>query len=93
MGRRWQPFSKELIAKDSRGHPPTKYKVLEDAPDWTANKGYPGHADAAIEESRNVITTMFMKASIGAAKPADAIKDAEGECKRIFSQWRETGLI
>jgi multiple sugar transport system substrate-binding protein len=87
------PDLHELIANDSRGHPPTKYKVLEGVLDWTANMGYPGYANAAIEEAGEFIPTMFKEAAIGDAKPEDAIKDAEKECKRIFSQWREAGLI
>lgn len=87
------PDLKEIIANDSRGHPPTKYKVLEDVIDWTANMGYPGYANAAIEEAGDFIPTMFKEAAIGDAKPEDAIRDAEKKCKRIFSQWRSAGLV
>jgi multiple sugar transport system substrate-binding protein len=87
------PDLKEMITTDSRGHPPTKYKVLEDVLDWTANMGYPGYANAAIEEAGEWIPKMFKEAAIGDAKPEDAIRDAEKQCKRIFSQWRESGLI
>lgn len=89
------PDLNKLIAKDSRGHPPTKYNVLKDALDWTGNMGYPGYTNAAIEEavSTGVITNMFGMAATGMAKPEDAIKDAETECRRIFSGWRAKGLI
>ena len=89
------PDLKKLIANDSRGHPPTKYNVLEDVLDWTTNMGYPGYANAAIEEveSGHIIPAMFRDAATGRAKPEDAIKDAETECKRIFSGWRAKGSI
>jgi multiple sugar transport system substrate-binding protein len=89
------PDLKKLIANDSRGHPPTKYNVLEDVLEWTTNMGYPGYANAAIVEvgSTNAIPNMFRLAATGEAKPEDAIKDAEAECKRIFSGWRAKGLI
>ena len=87
------PDLKKLIANDSRADPPTKYKVLESVLEWTTNMGYPGYANAAIEEARYVIPTMFREVSRGSAKPEDALRDAEKECKRIFSRWREKGFI
>ena len=57
--------------------------------------GYPGYANAAIAEigSTNVIPNMFKEAATGEAKLEDAIKDAEAECKHIFSGWRAKGHI
>jgi len=89
------PDLKELIANDPKAHPPDKYKVLEDVLDWATNVGYPGYANAAIDEIFNtwVINVMFAKAATGAASPEDAIKEAEVACKRIFTKWREKGLL
>jgi multiple sugar transport system substrate-binding protein len=89
------PDLKKLIANDSRGHPPTKYNVLNDVLGWTTNMGYPGYTNAAIEEieSSHVIPAMFREAATGEAKPEDAIKDAEAACKDIFNKWREKGCI
>lgn len=89
------PDLQKLIANDSRGHPPTKYSILKDALDWTANMGYPGYANAAIEEveSGHILPAMFLDAATGRVKAQDAIKDAEAECKRIFSGWRAKGRI
>lgn len=89
------PDLNKLIDNDSRGHPPTKYNVLNDVLDWTTNMGYPGYANAATQEigSTNVIPNMFREAATGEAKPENAIKDAEAECRRIFNAWREKGLI
>jgi len=89
------PDLKELIANDPKAHPADKYKVLEDVLDWATNVGYPGYANAAIDEIFNtwVINVMFAKAATGAASPEDAIKEAEVACKRIFTKWREKGLL
>jgi len=89
------PDLKELIAKDPKADPPDKYKVLGDVLDWTANVGYPGYTNAAINEilGRYVINVMFRKAATGEAAPEDAIKEAEAKCKGIFAAWREKGLV
>ncbi|MFQ5961707.1 MAG: extracellular solute-binding protein [Candidatus Methylomirabilales bacterium] len=89
------PDLKKLIANDPKADPSDKYKVLEDAQKWTANVGYPGHTNAAIDEIFNtyVITEMFKKAATGELTPKDAIKEAEAKCRRIFAAWKEKGLI
>ena len=89
------PDLKKLIANDSSADPPDKYKVLGDVQEWATNLGYPGYANAAIDEirGRNIITTMFKKAATGEAAPEDSIKEAETKCKHIFAIWRERGLV
>jgi multiple sugar transport system substrate-binding protein len=89
------PDLAKLIANDPKAHPPSKYKVLEDVIQWATNVGYPGHANAAIDEIFGtwVINTMFAKAASGAATPEEALKEADEACKRIFAKWRERGLV
>ncbi|UCE53160.1 MAG: hypothetical protein JSV31_28540, partial [Desulfobacterales bacterium] len=89
------PDLKKLIANDPKADPSDKYKVLEDAQEWTTNIGYPGYHNAAIEEifDKWVIPTMFAKAATGEATPEEAIKEAEEKCKQIFPAWRERGLV
>ncbi len=89
------PDVAKLIAKDPKGHPADKYKVLEDVLEWATNIGYPGYANAAIDEiySTWVINVMFAKAASGAATPEEALKEADAACKRIFAKWREKGLL
>ena len=36
--------------KDTKGKPAGKYSVLEDVLNWATNIGYPGYANAAIDE-------------------------------------------
>ena len=40
----------KLIGNDKNAHPADKYKVLEDVLNWATNVGYPGYANAAIDE-------------------------------------------
>jgi multiple sugar transport system substrate-binding protein len=89
------PDLKELLASDSKADPPDKYKVLEDVQDWAVNFGYPGYANAAIDEisGRFIIEQMFAKTATGKASPEEAIKEAEAKCKGIFAAWREKGLV
>ena len=89
------PELAKLLANDVKGKPADKYSVLADSLDWATNVGYPGYATAAIDEvfSTWVINTMFAQASTGALSPEDALKEAEGKCKRIWAKWQERKLI
>jgi multiple sugar transport system substrate-binding protein len=84
-----------LIAHDPKANPPDKYKVLEDVLDWATNVGYPGYANAAIDEifSTWVISTMFAQAAAGRLSPEDAMQQADQEVQRIFKKWRERGKV
>src|SRR5437016_6405506 len=86
---------KQLISNNSKAKPPDKYKVLEDVLSWATNIGYPGYANAAIDETYQkwIINVMFAKAAQGVLSPEDAVKEAEAECKRIWEKWRERKLI
>jgi multiple sugar transport system substrate-binding protein len=89
------PDLKALIANDPRALPPDKYKVLSDVLEWATNVGYPGYANAAIDEVYNtwVIPVMFAKAASGSATPEDAVKEANAACTRIFAKWKAKGLV
>jgi multiple sugar transport system substrate-binding protein len=89
------PDLKTLVARDDKANPPEKYKVLEDAPDWVTNVGYPGYANAAIDEIFNtwVIPTMFAQAATGKVSPEEALNQADAQVQRIFQKWRERGKI
>ncbi len=89
------PDLQKEIAYDPKAHPPDKYKVLGDVLTWATNVGYPGYANAAIDEIYGtwVIPVMFAKAAAGKATPEDAITEAEAACKRIFAKWKEKGLV
>ena len=48
---------------------------------WATNIGYPGYANAAIDEvyQKSVINVMFAKAAQGVLSPEDAVNEAEFE--------------
>jgi multiple sugar transport system substrate-binding protein len=85
------PDLQELIAKDAKGDPPDKYKILGDFIHNTTNVGYPGYSTAAIDEVFNtfVIPTMFAKAARDELSPEEAIRAAERDMKRIFGKWEK----
>jgi multiple sugar transport system substrate-binding protein len=89
------PDFKQLLAKDSKANPPDKYKVLEDVLDWATNVGYPGYANAAIDEvfSTWVVSTMFGKAAQGVLTPEAAVDEAAKATNRIFNKWKARGKV
>jgi multiple sugar transport system substrate-binding protein len=89
------PDLQKQIAHDSKAKPPTKYKVLEDVLDWATNVGYPGYANAAIDEvfSTWVVNTMFAEAASGARSPEDALAKAHKKCQGIWKKWKAKGMI
>jgi len=88
------PNLQQMLADDSH-KPPGKYKVLGDVLSWATNVGYPGYANAAIDEIFGtwVLNTMFAKAANGAMTPEDAVKEADQKCRQIFAKWRQKNLI
>ena len=89
------PDLSKLIAEDPKAHPADKYKVLDDVLNWATNVGYPGYANAAIDEifATWVLNVMFAKAASGAATPEEALREADAASKRIFGKWKEKGLV
>ncbi len=89
------PDFKSLIANDPNAKPADKYKILEDSLEWATNVGYPGYANAAIDEifSTWVISTMFAQAASGKLSPEDAMNQADQEVKRIFKKWKAKGKV
>lgn len=89
------PDLKQQIANDPRADPRDKYAVLADVLDWATNVGYPGYANAAVDEIFNtwVLNTMFAKAATGTLSPEEAVRDADVQAKRIFAKWHERELV
>ena len=89
------PDLKNRLATDANAHPQDKYKVLDDVLGWAANVGYPGYANAAIDEIYNtwVLNVMFSRAASGQETPENAVKQAHAQCQRIFAKWRDKGVV
>src|SRR3954468_1505059 len=89
------PDLKETLANDKKGKPSGKYSVLADAQQWATNVGFPGYANAAIDEiySTWVLNTMFAQAATGAMSADDAVKEADAKAKKIWQKWKERKLL
>jgi multiple sugar transport system substrate-binding protein len=89
------PDLKKLCAYDKKAQPPDKYKVLEDVLEWATNVGFPGYANAAIDEvfSTWVISTMFARVASGMLSPEAALKAADKKVQGIFKKWRARGMV
>ena len=89
------PDFKQLIAKDAKAIPSDKYAALTDALEWSTNVGYPGHSNAAINETFNswVLNTMFARVATGTDKPEDGLKMAESAMRAIWAKWKDRGMI
>ena len=76
-------------------NPPDKLALLAKALPWSTNLGYPGYANPAEGEifDTYVITDMFAKAATGALSPKDALAEANGRTKEIFTKWRKKGFV
>jgi len=78
-------------------HPPKgKYRILDTiARKYTANIGFPGYSNAAIDEIFNtfLIPQMFAQVAQDKMTPAEAAKSAEHDMKAIFAKWRKLGKI
>jgi multiple sugar transport system substrate-binding protein len=84
-----------LLRQDAHGKPADKYTVLGDALDWATNVGFPGYANAAIDEGYStwILNTMFARAATGTATPEDAVQEADKRYQAIWAKWRERKLI
>lgn len=89
------PDLQKLIVDDPKATPHDKYKVLGTLMGQATNVGYPGYANAAIDEIFNtwVLNSMFAKAAAGTMTAEDSVAQADAACKRIFAKWREKGMV
>jgi multiple sugar transport system substrate-binding protein len=84
------PDLKHLVAMDRKASPPDKYAIFTDADRWTVNVGYPGYANAAIDEIWKswLLPRMFADAASGRLSPDEALQRYASEASRIFEAWR-----
>ncbi len=85
----------QLVANDPKAVPSDKYNIFSDVSDWVTNVGFPGNANAAIDEifSNWTVSTMFAKAAQGSMKPDEALNAAHHEVTAVFDKWRDRGLL
>lgn len=89
------PDLKEIISHDSKATPPEKYQVFKDVSEWTVNVGFPGYANAAIDETfgKFILPKMFAQAAAGKVAPEDALEQGYKEVKQIYDTWSAKGKI
>jgi multiple sugar transport system substrate-binding protein len=89
------PDLNALIANDPKAKPADKYAIFADAADWTVNVGYPGFANAAIDEIFNewLIPRMFAEVAAGKSTPEDALSTYAAQVDRIYGKWRAAGKV
>jgi multiple sugar transport system substrate-binding protein len=76
--------------------PRGKYSILTTvASKHTRNLGYPGYANAAVQEvlDRFLVPRMFAQVSQGKATAAESVRATAAEMKRIWAKWRAAGKI
>ena len=88
------PDLQQMLTADTH-KPAGKYKVLGDVLNWATNVGYPGYANAAVDEifSTWVVNTMFAKAATGTMSPEDAIAEADAKARHIHAKWHARNLV
>jgi multiple sugar transport system substrate-binding protein len=82
-------------AADTRA-PRGKYSILTTvASKFTRNAGYPGYANAAVQEvfERFLIPRMFAQVSQGRVTAAESVSATAREMKAIWAKWRAAGKI
>ena len=84
-----------LAAGDQKANPPGKYAILGEAESWSTNVGYPGYANAAMDEVFNqfLVPRMFAAAARGEMTAEESVQAAEAQMKPIFDKWKEQGKI
>jgi multiple sugar transport system substrate-binding protein len=89
------PDLKTLVQHDAIASPNDKYSMLADVPDWTTAVGYPGYANAVIDETFSswVISSMFADAARGRVSPEAAVKAAHAKTLDIYGKWQQRGKI
>lgn len=77
------------LAAERPAAPP--YLPLADADSWSAYPGHPGYATGAVDEAltKAVLPRMFARAARGEQSPADSVRQADAEMKRIFARWAQ----
>lgn len=80
-----------LVKHDPVATPNDKYAMLVDVPKWTTAVGFPGYANAVIDEtfSNWVISSMFAEAARGRMTPEDAVKAAHAKTMDMYKKWHK----
>lgn len=85
----------KAAAADPRA-PKGKYSILTTvASRYTRNAGFPGHTNAAVEETldRFLIPQMFAQVAHGRMSAAESVRATAAQMKAIWRRWRAAGKV
>jgi multiple sugar transport system substrate-binding protein len=85
----------KAAAADPRA-PRGKYSILTTvASKYTRNAGYPGHANAAVQETldRFLIPRMFAEVAQGRMTAAESVRATAAQMRPVWRKWRAAGKI
>ena len=83
-------------AAADKNPPRGKYSILTTiASKYTRNIGYPGYANAAVDEvlNRYLIPQMFAQVSQEKMTPAESVRSTGKQMKQIWARWKAAGRI
>jgi multiple sugar transport system substrate-binding protein len=83
-------------AAADKHRPHGKYSILTTvAAKFTRNIGYPGYANAAVDEvlSSYLIPQMFAQVSQGKMSASESVRSTGKQMKQIWARWKALGKI
>ncbi len=84
------PDMQKLLGNDPKAMPADKYAVLSDASKWTVPLGYPGYANAAVDEVLKewIVPRMFADVATGRLTPEASMDLYAGQVAEIYKKWQ-----
>jgi multiple sugar transport system substrate-binding protein len=84
------PDLQQLVANDPKATPSDKYAIFADASKWTVPVGYPGYANAAVDEiwKEWIVPRMFADAASGRLTPEASMDLYSGQVAEIYKKWQ-----
>lgn len=89
------PDIEAQFENDPPSTPPDKLSMLYSASDWVRAHGYPGSANAAVQEvyDAQIVNQMFNDFVTGQKDADTVVSEAEAAMVPIFAKWRSRGYI
>jgi multiple sugar transport system substrate-binding protein len=84
------PDMQKLLASDPKVTPNDKYAIFSDASQWTVPLGYPGYANAAVDEVLKewIVPRMFADVATGRLTPEASMDQYSAQVAEIYKKWQ-----
>jgi multiple sugar transport system substrate-binding protein len=84
------PDMQKLLASDPKVTPHDKYAIFSDASQWTVPLGYPGYANAAVDEVLKewIVPRMFADVATGRLTPEASMDQYSAQVTEIYKKWQ-----